>query len=226
MHGTKSAGVQRQYSGTAGRVENCQLGVFLAYAVPGGGRALIDRELYLPQSWTGDRDRCREAGIGDEVGFATKPELARQMIARAIDAGVPVGWAAADEAYGRTPPCCASIVLAGHSAGGGEAAFIGSIRAVRGVVMLSSPVDHGYLRPASWVTAVRSGRTPLSRYVGLLHSGDYFYGNDIRNWRAMGLPAFGSLTSVDHIAAPYRHSHELLSTARPRLPSLSRGVRC
>ena len=57
--GTKSAGVQRQYSGTAGRVENCQLGVFLAYAVPGGGRALIDRELYLPQSWTDDRDRCR-----------------------------------------------------------------------------------------------------------------------------------------------------------------------
>jgi SRSO17 transposase len=99
--GTKSAGVQRQYSGTAGRVENCQLGVFLAYAVPGGGRALIDRELYLPESWTSDRDRCREAGISAEVGFATKPELARQMIRRAIDAGVPFGWVAADEAYGQ-----------------------------------------------------------------------------------------------------------------------------
>ena len=60
--GTKSAGVQRQYSGTAGRIENCQLGVFLAYAVPGGGRALIDRELYLPESWTSDRDRCRRPG--------------------------------------------------------------------------------------------------------------------------------------------------------------------
>ena len=72
--GTRSAGVQRQYSGTAGRVENCQLGVFLAYAGP-KGRALIDRELYLPQSWTGDRDRCREAGIPDEVQFATKPSL-------------------------------------------------------------------------------------------------------------------------------------------------------
>ena len=59
--GTKSAGVQRQYSGTAGRVENCQVGVFLAYAVPGGGRALIDRELYLPRAWTDDRDRCRQA---------------------------------------------------------------------------------------------------------------------------------------------------------------------
>ena len=99
--GSKSAGVQRQYSGTAGRVENCQLGVFLAYAVPGGGRALIDRELYLPASWTDDRDRCREAGIGAEVAFATKPELARAMIERALVAGVPFGWVAADEAYGQ-----------------------------------------------------------------------------------------------------------------------------
>jgi SRSO17 transposase len=102
--GTKSAGVQRQYSGTAGRIENCQLGVFLAYAVPGGGRALIDRELYLPASWTDDRDRRRQAGIGDDVGFATKPELARQMIGRALEAGVPFGWVAADEAYGQNTP--------------------------------------------------------------------------------------------------------------------------
>jgi SRSO17 transposase len=99
--GTKSAGVQRQYSGTAGRAENCQLGVFLAYAVPGGGRALIDRELYLPQSWTDDRDRCRQAGVGDDVAFATKPELARQMIERAIEAGVPFSWVAADEVCGQ-----------------------------------------------------------------------------------------------------------------------------
>ncbi len=99
--GTRSAGVQRQYSGTAGRIENCQLGVFLAYAVPGGGRALIDRELYLPESWTSDRDRCRDAGISDDVGFATKPELGRQMIARALDAGVPFGFVAGDEAYGQ-----------------------------------------------------------------------------------------------------------------------------
>ncbi|MGB6454160.1 MAG: IS701 family transposase [Streptosporangiaceae bacterium] len=102
--GTKSAGVQRQYSGTAGRIENCQLGVFLAYAVPGAGRALIDRELYLPQSWTSDRDRCRLAGIGDEVEFATKPELARQMIERVIEAEVPFSWVAADEAYGQNTP--------------------------------------------------------------------------------------------------------------------------
>ncbi|MGV9779828.1 IS701 family transposase [Streptosporangium sp. NPDC003464] len=97
--GTKSAGVQRQYSGTAGRTENCQLGVFLAYASP-VGRALIDAELYLPKSWIEDRARCREAGVPDEVEFATKPVLARQMLAHALDAGLPVSWATADEAYG------------------------------------------------------------------------------------------------------------------------------
>ena len=98
--GTRSAGVQRQYSGTAGRVENCQLGVFVAYASP-KGRALIDRELYLPRSWTDDRDRCRQAGVPDDVQFASKPELARLMLGRALDAGVPAAWVTADEAYGK-----------------------------------------------------------------------------------------------------------------------------
>jgi SRSO17 transposase len=98
--GTRSAGVQRQYSGTAGRVENCQLGVFCAYAGP-RGRALIDRELYLPRSWTEDRERCREAGVPDGVQFATKAELARAMLGRALDAGVPAAWVTADEAYGK-----------------------------------------------------------------------------------------------------------------------------
>jgi SRSO17 transposase len=98
--GTRSAGVQRQYSGTAGRVENCQLGVFLAYAAP-AGRVLIDAELYLPRSWAGDRGRCADAGVPGEVGFATKPELARQMLGRALDAGVPARWVTADEAYGQ-----------------------------------------------------------------------------------------------------------------------------
>jgi SRSO17 transposase len=98
--GVKSAGVQRQYSGTAGRIENCQLGVFLAYATD-KGRALIDRELYLPKSWIADRDRCREAAVPEEVEFATKTVLAQQMLGRALDAGVPAGWVAADEAYGQ-----------------------------------------------------------------------------------------------------------------------------
>lgn len=98
--GAKSAGVARQYSGTAGRIENSQIGVFLAYATA-VGRTLIDRELYLPKSWTEDRDRCAEAGIPDEVEFATKPELAMRMLDRAIDGGVPAGWVTGDEVYGQ-----------------------------------------------------------------------------------------------------------------------------
>jgi SRSO17 transposase len=85
--GGMSAGVARMYTGTAGRIENCQAGVFTAYITPDGGRALIDRELYLPEGWTDDRDRCRKAGIGDDVQFATKPELARKMIERAVKVG-------------------------------------------------------------------------------------------------------------------------------------------
>jgi SRSO17 transposase len=97
--GTKSAGVARQYSGTAGRIENCQIGVFLAYA-SGNGHALIDRELYLPKEWAEDLARRKAAGIPSEVAFATKPALARRMIARAIAADVPFGWVLGDEIYG------------------------------------------------------------------------------------------------------------------------------
>jgi SRSO17 transposase len=100
--GTASAGVQRQYTGTAGRVENCQVGVFLSYA-SAGGHALIDRELYLPRSWTADPARCRSAGIPDGTAFATKPALARVMIGRALDAGTPAAWVTADEVYGADP---------------------------------------------------------------------------------------------------------------------------
>ena len=97
--GKKSAGVARQYSGTAGRRENSQVGVFLAYA-SGKGAAFIDRTLYLPQEWTSDRVRCREAGIGDEVQFATKGELAKQMLVRAFAAGVAADWVVGDTVYG------------------------------------------------------------------------------------------------------------------------------
>jgi SRSO17 transposase len=100
--GTASAGVQRQYSGTAGRVENCQVAVFLSYAGP-AGHALIDRELYLPRSWTTDKARCAAAGIPEGTAFATKPALARVMIARALDAGTPVAWVTGDEVYGADP---------------------------------------------------------------------------------------------------------------------------
>jgi len=98
--GTKSAGVARQYSGTAGRVENCQIGVFLGYATP-AGRTFLDRELYLPKVWAEDRARRGEAQVGAEVEFATKPELAMRMIARAMDADVPASWVTGDAVYGQ-----------------------------------------------------------------------------------------------------------------------------
>lgn len=97
--GDKSAGVGRQYSGTAGRIENSQIGVFLAYYST-KGTALIDRALYLPKAWSEDKSRCREAGIPEAVAFATKPELARTMIRRALQSNVPASWVTADEAYG------------------------------------------------------------------------------------------------------------------------------
>jgi SRSO17 transposase len=97
--GEHSAGVARQYCGTLGKVENCQVGVFLAYGSR-GGHALIDRRLYLPEAWAGDAERRRAAKIPDEVPFRTKPEIAREMIARALDAGVPCDWVLGDEVYG------------------------------------------------------------------------------------------------------------------------------
>ncbi len=96
--GTKSAGVARQYSGTAGRIENCQIGVFLIYAAPCGA-VFLDRALYLPKTWTADEERRQEAGIPETVGFATKGELAKQMLAHAF-AAVPARWVVADEVYG------------------------------------------------------------------------------------------------------------------------------
>jgi SRSO17 transposase len=97
--GEKSAGVQRQYSGTAGRVENCQIGVFLGYASR-HGRALIDRALYLPAGWAGDPGRRAEAGVPAAVAFATKPRLGAAMLERALDAGVPCAWVTGDSVYG------------------------------------------------------------------------------------------------------------------------------
>jgi SRSO17 transposase len=97
--GTKSAGVARQYSGTAGRIENCQVGVFLGYATP-RGRALLDRELYLPKEWAQDAARRAEARVPQAVRFATKLVLARRMVERAVGAGVPAKWVTADAVYG------------------------------------------------------------------------------------------------------------------------------
>ncbi len=100
--GASTVGGQRQYTGTAGKVDNAQVAVYLAYAT-GAGHGVIDRELYLPQGWLADADRCHATGVPDQVGFATKPELARVMLERALDAGVPAGWVTADEVYGGNP---------------------------------------------------------------------------------------------------------------------------
>ncbi|MFE6819961.1 IS701 family transposase [Streptomyces sp. NPDC057675] len=98
--GTTSAGVGRQYTGTSGKIDNCQIGVFAAYATS-RGRALVERELYLPKAWTSDRERCRAAKIPDERQFATKGELAKAIVTRSLAAGLPADWVTADEAYGQ-----------------------------------------------------------------------------------------------------------------------------
>jgi SRSO17 transposase len=100
--GSHTVGVQRQYTGTAGKVDNAQVAVYLAYATT-AGHGVIDRELYLPQGWLADPARCRAAGVPAQHSFATKPELARVMLERALVAGVPAGWVTADEVYGTNP---------------------------------------------------------------------------------------------------------------------------
>jgi SRSO17 transposase len=110
--GTSTVGVQRQYTGTAGRIENAQVAVYLVYASD-AGHALIDRELYVPQGWFADPGRCRAAGIPSLVGFGTKPALAVAMITRALDAGVPAAWVAGDEVYGANPALRAALEARG-----------------------------------------------------------------------------------------------------------------
>ena len=127
--GSKSVGVQRQYSGTAGRIENCQIGVFLAYA-GARGRTLLDRELYLPQVWAEDWERRKEAGVPGDVSFRTKPRLAQEMLERALEAGVPFAW------------CPASTIFAGWRQSVlpvhllGLAPLLGSVGPVAGDVKL------------------------------------------------------------------------------------------
>lgn len=135
--GTQSVGVQRQYSGTAGRIENSQVAVYLTYAAP-RGHALIDRALYLPKSWTEDLDRCDQAAIPQQDrGFATKPALATTLIDRAVEAGVPAGWVTGDEVYGADPRLRAAV--RGHRLG-----YVLAIAANRRVPTHAGPirVDH------------------------------------------------------------------------------------
>ncbi|MGV9937519.1 IS701 family transposase [Streptomyces olivaceoviridis] len=106
--GTRTVGVQRQYTGTAGRIENAQVAVYLTYASR-HGHAGIDRALYLPKSWTSDPQRCHRASVPQDIGFATKPQLAAHMIERALDAGVRAAWAVGDEVYGDNPHLRAAL---------------------------------------------------------------------------------------------------------------------
>jgi SRSO17 transposase len=111
--GRKSVGVQRQYSGTAGRIENCQIGVFLGYASR-HGHALIDRALYLPERWAGDRERRHAAGVPEAVSFATKPKLGCWMLERAFAAGVPCAFVVGDSVYGADSVLRRTIETSGH----------------------------------------------------------------------------------------------------------------
>jgi SRSO17 transposase len=102
--GTRSVGVQRQYSGTLGRIDNCQIATFLAYVTPKQDRVLIDRRLYLPEeSWMADPARCAEAGVPPDMTFMTRPAQVTDMIKAAVRAGVPFAWFTADEEFGQNP---------------------------------------------------------------------------------------------------------------------------
>ena len=170
--GRASVGVQRQYSGTAGKVDNCQLGVFLAYASP-RGRAFIDRELYLPRVWTNDRARCRAARVPEQVGFRTKPQLARVMLERALDAGVPASWVTADEVYGGDP------ALRGWLEGHG----IAHVLAIKCSELLA--VGDG---PAKLSAAQLAAAVPAERWVGV-SAGQGAKGRRLYDWARVELAA-------------------------------------
>ncbi|HVI34751.1 MAG TPA: IS701 family transposase, partial [Gaiellales bacterium] len=138
--GRCTVGVQRQYTGTAGRIENAQVAVYLGYATR-RGHAMIDRELYLPKSWTDDPDRCAAAGVPADVGFATKPALATALIERALDAGVPARWVTADEVYGADPRLARCL----------ESRGIGYVLAIAGNRRL--PTDAATARTAAQLAA-------------------------------------------------------------------------
>src|SRR4029434_10233140 len=138
--------VQRQYTGTAGKVDNAQVAVYLAYATT-AGLGLIDRDLYLPRGWLADTERCHAAGVPTPRAFATKPELARVMLERALDAGVPAGWVTADEVYrggtaargrvrGPADECCAGTRAL---RGGVEAGRLPYVRGVKRAEPLPAP---------------------------------------------------------------------------------------
>lgn len=176
--GTRSAGVQRQYTGTTGKIDNCQLGVFLAYA-SSRGRALVDRELYLPTSWTEDPGRCARADVPDGVGFATKPQLGVAMLARAWRAGLLEGWVTADEAYGQNPTFRAW--LADH-----EVPFV---LATRNDDVLTSP--DGHRRQAKVLATIAGARDAEGDGWERRSIGAGAHGERVYDWTAVALDPAG-----------------------------------
>src|SRR3954453_23289746 len=168
--GAATVGVQRQYTGTAGRIENSQVAVYLTYSAA-RGHALIDRELYLPRCWTADTARCAAAGVPADVGFATKPALATAMLTRALDAGVPAGWVTGDEVYGADPDLRAAL----------EVRPIGYVLAIAGNRRL--PTAAGPLRADALAAALpRRAWQRLSAGPGA--KGQRYY-----DWACLDLPS-------------------------------------
>src|SRR5436305_6512416 len=168
--GRCTVGVQRQYTGTAGRIENAQVAVYLGYASR-RGHAMIDRELYLPRSWTDDPGRCAAAGVPADVGFATKPTLARLMLVRALDAGVPAAWVTGDEVYGADPDLRAAL----------EARRVGYVLAIAGNRRL--PTAAGPLR-ADVLAAALPAHAWQRLSAGAGAKGQRYY-----DWAWLELPA-------------------------------------
>ena len=209
--GTKSAGVQRQYSGTAGRIENCQLGVFLAYATA-RGHAFVDRELYLPASWIADRARCREAGIPDAVPFRTKPALAQAMLARALDGGLRPAWVAGDAVYGNDRALRRWLEARGQG-------FVLAVRADERLWVL----DRG--TPRQLRVAAVADALPRSawsrRSAGAGSKGPRWYQWAVVPLARLGAPGHHALLVREH---PTTHDRAYYVVFAPRRPSLSRSL--
>ena len=170
--GNKSAGVQRQYSGTAGRIENCQIGVFLAYAAT-KGRTLLDRELYLPQVWAKDWERRREAGVPEDVSFRTKPRLAQRMLERALESGVPFRWVTGDEVYGSDRKLRLWL----------EEAGISHVLAIKSNEKLWARTDQGSLQVRADRLAAEVGESSWQR----LSAGDGAKGPRVYDWATVNI---------------------------------------
>ena len=203
--GEHSAGVARQYSGTAGRIENSQIGVFVAYASR-YGQALIDRQLYLPESWTNDRDRCAKASIPETVGFATKPKMARAMIEKALDAGVPCAYVLGDAVYGadsslrrmlenRHQPYVLAVRGAHFMRRGGERLFEGT-----------SPEELvAELAPEAWAChAAGEGAKGMRLYDWACIRRPWTSDQGFEHWLLMELIAYRGLNDLDFSISYWR----------------------